>query len=429
MVVQPTRANFEFAGQFQIPPEFPEVLKAFTREVLRIQPANIEDFAVKYFERCEGGEYANQEEEEELSLDRIEEIVQNLFTEYDRDHNGYLDAKEFRELMNDFSSRVSMPKDEIYRFMAEADMDDDGKIQYAEFVPVALTIIQTLHAQKRMYSQDEVVTQAAEDYLVHGMTETELTGIMTDIFQKMDISQTGRLSKAEFIGGLTHMELGLTRREINAIILQVDTNEDGEITYEEAVPFFFNVLQKMTAMKMLENEMANDELAVLITNLFHERDTTDSGLVYFDDIKDVLHQAQLGLSRVQLYAVDSAAEPNDEGYVLYREFVPRAVTIIKDMLSFEKNVAMSKREKQENLDDIEAPINALFNGLSDTCTFIEFENACGQSGLFNEKELMAVLQLGMAGKSKTALRESNEPIDIATVRRLGFRLMKQMQGF
>jgi len=428
MVIQPTRANFEFAGQFIIPPEFPEVLKAFTREVLRIQPANIEDFAVKYFERCEGGEYADQDEEE-LSLERIEEIVQNLFTEYDRDHNGYLDAKEFRELMNDFSTRVSMPKDEIYRFMAEADMDDDGKIQYAEFVPVALTIIQTLHAQKRMYSQDEVVTQAAEDYLVHGMTEIELTGIMTDIFQKMDISQTGRLSKTEFIGGLTHMELGLTRREINAIILQVDTNEDGEITYEEAVPFFFNVLQKMTAMKMLENEMANDELAVLITNLFHGRDATDSGLVYFDDIKDVLHQAQLGLSRVQLYAVDSAAEPNDEGYVLYREFVPRAVTIIKDMLSFEKNVAMSKRQKQENLDEVEVPITALFNGLSDTCTFIEFENACGQSGLFNEKELTAVLQLGMSGKSKTALRESNEAIDMVTVRRLGFRLMKQLQGF
>jgi len=45
----------KFAKQYQVPPEFPEILKDFAREVLRNQPANINEFAAKYFDCLASG--------------------------------------------------------------------------------------------------------------------------------------------------------------------------------------------------------------------------------------------------------------------------------------------------------------------------------------------------------------------------------------
>ncbi|CAD7967815.1 unnamed protein product [Amoebophrya sp. A25] len=43
--------SMAFAKQVEMPPDFPEVLKEFTREILRHQPESIFDFGVKYFEQ------------------------------------------------------------------------------------------------------------------------------------------------------------------------------------------------------------------------------------------------------------------------------------------------------------------------------------------------------------------------------------------
>jgi hypothetical protein len=37
-------------------------------------------------------------------------------------------------------------------------------------------------------------------------------------------------------------ELGLTRKEVNAILSEVDENNDGEVSYEEFIPICFNIL-------------------------------------------------------------------------------------------------------------------------------------------------------------------------------------------
>lgn len=36
--------------------------------------------------------------------------------------------------------------------------------------------------------------------------------------------------------------MGLTRKEVNAILSEVDENHDGEVSYEEFIPICFNIL-------------------------------------------------------------------------------------------------------------------------------------------------------------------------------------------
>jgi len=335
----------KFAKQYQIPSEFPDILKDFAREVLRNQPQNINEFAAKYFDCLASGlptdanDGQDGEGDADMPLDEIENIVQDLFAKYDKDNNGYLDPPEFKALMSDLQAKLDFPPDEVYRFLAEADMNHDGMIEYEEFIPLALQIIQGMYAKKRWEQHEADMDKHAEEILVHGMTKEELTGLVSSIFEKIDTDGSTMLSKQEFLKALTSMELGLTRREINTIMFQIDVDKDGNISYMEFVPFAFDLLQKLTSMRLLETELENDELAHYLIEVFKAKDTEMLSSLSVDEVRDLLHEAHLGLSRMQIYTVLSVAEADPDGRIAYSSFIPRAVGLIRSMLSFEKSIA------------------------------------------------------------------------------------------
>ncbi|CAE7648308.1 FLCY, partial [Symbiodinium sp. CCMP2456] len=203
----------KFAKQYQVPPEFPDILKDFTREVLRSQPENIHEFAAKYFECLASGlpvdaGQATAAEELDMSLDEVEGIIHDLFKKYDKDGSQFLDPAEFKSLMEDLQQRLDFPKDEILLFLAEADMNADGMIEYEEFIPLALQIIQGMYAKKRLEQHISDVDLQAEELLVHGMSREELTSLVGSMFERMDEDRSGQLNKQEFVTALTSMELG-----------------------------------------------------------------------------------------------------------------------------------------------------------------------------------------------------------------------------
>ena len=95
-----------FTKRLKVPDEFPEILKSFTREILRNQPSNIYEFGANYF--AEMSAQANMlmadgddGAEQLFSAAEMEEYLSNLFHESDSDGNGWLDPQEFKEIMND----------------------------------------------------------------------------------------------------------------------------------------------------------------------------------------------------------------------------------------------------------------------------------------------------------------------------------------
>merc|ERR1719440_315015 len=175
--------------------------------------------------------------------------------------------------MTDLQQRMDFPVDEVYRFLSEADQNADGNIEYDEFIPLALQIIQGMYAKKRFEQHMEDVEAHAENLLVHGMSKEELTDVVGNIFERMDTDGSGTLNKAEFVTALTSMELGLTRREVNTIMFQIDQDQDGNISYREFVPFAFDLLHKLTSLRLLETEMMENELAQYLTEVFKAKDT------------------------------------------------------------------------------------------------------------------------------------------------------------
>ena len=88
----------KYGKDFTVPKDFPSVLKAFTREVLRSKPGNIYEFGAAYFselmsqsqQEVEGGPM------ERLSPEQMEQVLVQLFREADVDGNNVLSLPEFK---------------------------------------------------------------------------------------------------------------------------------------------------------------------------------------------------------------------------------------------------------------------------------------------------------------------------------------------
>jgi Ca2+-binding EF-hand superfamily protein len=281
-----------------------------------------------------------------------------------------------------------------------------------------LQIIQGMYAKKRLEQHKSDVNQHAEELLVHGMSREELTGLVENIFTRMDADGSGQLSKTEFVQALTSMELGLTRREINAIMFRVDQDQDGNVSYGEFVPFAFDLLQKLLEMRLLETELENDELGQYLNDLFKAKDAEMSGALHADDVVDVLHQAMLGLSRMQIYTVISEAEMNEDSHIVYATFIPTAVGLIRSMLSFEKCIVRESAdvspEAEENFYQV---MDKAFETGSTTST-TDFLAKLEASGLMDAREFQA---------TKHLLSQYGDSVKVDAVKNEVWQLVKSMR--
>jgi len=221
----------KYKAEFDLPKEFPSILKAFTREILRYQPENVYEFGASYFQNLlkEHAAADSGGSKRRLSPQELEQLLRQLFAEHDVDGNGHLDHKEFRALLN--SANLGLSPREVKRVLAEADENEDGRIEYTEFIPVAIELVQAMYAKMDLVAEKQeqanAARQAAEAHMLHGMPREALEAIMSDIFRKADLDGSGTLSRKEFNTCLREADLGLKRKEINLIMAEVDTDEDG----------------------------------------------------------------------------------------------------------------------------------------------------------------------------------------------------------
>lgn len=341
-------------------------------QILRAQPDNIYEFGATYFadkieenererdrqERAARGEFDQPPEGEDsdrgavgmfdMTDDELQDFIMDQFMRYDADQDGYLDRREFRELLMD--AELGLSKKDARAIMSEADENDDGALEYREFVPVMVEIIHGLKAK----AEAAAVAEEAEDearevvemHLLHGMPREDLEALMRGVFEAADTDGNGTLDRKEFSRCLKSAELGLTRKEINLLLGEVDENNDGMVSYDEFVPLCFNILvERFKDDVLAETAMQSaDALTQLLIEEFEakERKVYDaedvSGTLPFTKVKRVLQSLSdemLGLSRLQISAVMSEAktdEESEERMVDYAVFAPVAARIIYSMV-------------------------------------------------------------------------------------------------
>ena len=111
---------------------------------------------------------------------------------------------------------------------------------------------------KAAAEEDEVdAREAVEMHLLHGIPREQLEQMMFTVFNSADSDGSGALDRKEFARCLKSAELGLTRKEINLLLSEVDADGDGMVTYEEFVPLCFNILVERFKDDVLAEQALN----------------------------------------------------------------------------------------------------------------------------------------------------------------------------
>lgn len=228
--------------------------------------------------------------------------------------------------------------------MAESDANDDGIVDYKEFLPLMIELIGAMKAKAvakaARASEEEERREAVEAYFVHGMSRDELNGALRAVFERCDADGSGYLDHREFTKALKSAELGLSKKEINLLLSEVDFNDDGVVEYAEFVPVCFEILVERATHKQMENAAfsSHDGLTQLLLGAFVAADCDGSGVLQIRDIKSIITSLaegeELNLSRSQIVSIVSACDVSPKGVVRYATFAPVAADIIYGMVDF-----------------------------------------------------------------------------------------------
>ena len=334
----------KYGKEFAVPKEFPSVLKAFTREVLRSQPSNIYEFGAEYFTELVSqadAAAAGGGGMRELSSEELAELLSGLFAQADADGSGALSMKEFKTVLE--SAELSLSPKEINRVLRAADSDGNGEISYEEFIPLGVELVHTMYAKEAAATQaaeeENAARLAAQDHLVHGMTKEQVESVMAEIFHKSDADGSGALDVKEFKQCCKDAAIGLTKAEINQLMFAVDVDGDGQITWEEFVPICFEMLVEILKDQLLDASREPSELEEFLLERFAEADFSQTGFLGAIELKTTIKECDFGLSDLQLHSILSQAAWDEEGLAEYKKFARTASELIYKLLDPEAQYA------------------------------------------------------------------------------------------
>jgi Ca2+-binding EF-hand superfamily protein len=136
---------------------------------------------------------------------------------------------------------------EVNKLVAMADTNHDGVIEYEEFIPVALGLLQAEMEEEFVEVEED---NAAREFLLQGMPEEQLVRKMKKLFLMADEDCSGFLDFPEFKNCLNQMGLPLTAAQTSEVMSMLDTNKDGYISYEEFIPAAFELFVKVVSGKI-----------------------------------------------------------------------------------------------------------------------------------------------------------------------------------
>ncbi|KAF0683502.1 Aste57867_24454 [Aphanomyces stellatus] len=347
-----------YAKNVKVPADFPEVLRDFAREVLRCQEKiksrdDILQFGVKYFTEVtekNAGVNNNPSEEKEvymtMSEEEIEEYMWQIFRASDPSNSGELEEADFKKVFHEMADYLRLHPLERKRCAMEADELANGIFSYSAFIPSAVRVISTLKKKKNIESYDatkakEVVVENANS-LSHGLLREEFESLLREILHHIDTDNTGSLSRAEFMGCLQDADLGLTRKETNLVLFDVPSDDSGRVSYHDVIAVVFDVLVHAAANDILDMPRSEEQIETFLLRVFSSGDDESTGLLSFAAIKALLRSAGLGLTRIQIIALMSEAQEEEDDSVAYERFIKNIAGMALHFLDYDHQAKMSQ---------------------------------------------------------------------------------------
>ncbi|KAE8895905.1 hypothetical protein PF005_g177 [Phytophthora fragariae] len=330
----------KYAKPMQIPADFPDILRNFTREVLR-QQGKVETkeaiyaFGSQYFKELAAKQSGANKAVDDAAMsaltptyikmeeEAIKEFLVVAFNDAQQQDGGMVVYEQFKQVLDGLGEQLQLSPTELKALYAEADENEGGVVSCADFLPLGIQALLQLRAtHMQRLARIESFSKRKTEFFLHGMMQDEMESILRETFQRADKDEIGALTRLAFMDSIRDADLGLTRREVNILMSEAPVAEDDPniVVYPDFVPISFPVLKDAYVQGILEAHNNPDWIAQYLTEVFASGDSENTGLLTVAEVARLFRAADVGLTRLQIIAVMAEAQGDNTGFVNYERF-------------------------------------------------------------------------------------------------------------
>ncbi|KAH9136736.1 hypothetical protein LEN26_006027 [Aphanomyces euteiches] len=339
-----------YAKNVKVPADFPDMLRNFAREVLRNQEKiktkdDILQYGIKYFtdltNKNAGLTNGPSDETEvymQMSDEEIEEYMWQIFRASDPANAGELDEGDFKKVFNEIADYLHLNPVERKRCATVAEVLPNGTFTYSTFIPAVVQInIESYDAS----TSKEVIVKSS-NCLCHGLLREEFESMLREILHHSDADNSGTISRTELVNCLQDPDLGLTRKETNLVLFDIPCDEGGRVFYQDIIPSVFDVLVHAAANDVLDLPRSEEQIENILTRVFSSGDEESTGLLSFGALKNLLRMTGLGLTRIQIIALMSEAQEEEDDSVSYEQFTKSITPMVFSLVDYDQQPKMAQ---------------------------------------------------------------------------------------
>lgn len=262
----------------------------------------------------------------------------------DGGNTGRLSWLDLQAGVEDYLGRFGVSLDPLAVLsVAEEEEGATGFVQYVSFSESAELVVEGLLAF--MDSKDTLTpsrVRAADPstlVLLHGLPRADLEASLLQVLQSGDAGDTGRIAKTDMVQLLRGSGLGLTAREVNALVLiAASSNEsvqDSNVEYASLASAAFDVLARVVSTGAASGTLPWDASAIgarlqLVCQRYEDaaKGAAGAGRLHIVDVHAALRDTDLGLSFLQLMGLLADAETDRAGVMSWEPFVGTAARLV-----------------------------------------------------------------------------------------------------
>lgn len=312
----------------------------------------------------------------EVDLKELTDMLLKLFKETDLDGTGSLTYSEFQMLMEKIDLGIS--PQELNFVICEADEDENGAVDYQEFVPLAVDLIQSFRARNRARIISNQEDQLTDEHIMKSMPLREIEMIADTCLSKLsdvDSKGYGILKVVDFKKALSSIGymVGLKEKEITMLSKILPKDQFDRVKYNSTgFPFkdAFSQARFMTIKAALLESRSSGLEKRLMDACKREEEKTAIDMSYSGSFEPtgqlpvrcvvniLSNTSSLALSRMQVMVLiaDATVVDNMIDYVNFIPVVSKAIELMFDPKTI--------RLRAELIEQTDLSTEALLGGLS-----------------------------------------------------------------
>jgi protein phosphatase len=250
--------------------------------------------------------------------------LKEAFAAIDADHSGKISYKEFLDLIRKYN--IGLTNEQVYDFMRSVDTDQDGAIDYGEFVARF-----SVHFDRLVKEEDKHWLDIAVKEIGHALLQRHEQ--LKHAFEEMDTDQSGTISYKEFSIAL-QTYLGLEEKydktQRQKIFDYIDLDKNGKITFDEFMQAFTvvdNKASKWEEYVLQQIYTALHKSQTQLARVFKAMDTDNSGKIDVREFQQALEAMNIvledgeKLSELQVRHLHHMLDTDGDGLIDYQELI------------------------------------------------------------------------------------------------------------